>query len=59
MHQDAIVEEIHQTRQALLDQYEGSFEAYFASLLQAQRQHPERYVALVVKPGDPVQRQWK
>jgi hypothetical protein len=36
MHQDPIVEEIHQACQALLDQYQGNIQAYFASLLHAQ-----------------------
>jgi hypothetical protein len=45
MFQDPIVEEIHQARTDLLAKHQGNFEAYFASLMQTQRKHPERYVS--------------
>jgi hypothetical protein len=41
---DTIVDEIHQIRAQLLSEHGGDFSAYFASLLQKQRQSPERYV---------------
>ncbi len=52
---DPIVEEVHQAREQLLAQYQGSFEAYFASLMQAQQLHPEKYLALD-KSGEAVQK---
>jgi hypothetical protein len=42
---DTIVDEIHQIRDQLLSQHGGDFSAYFAALLQKQRQSPERYVS--------------
>jgi hypothetical protein len=42
---DPIVEEIHQTRAQLLEQHGGDFSAYFASLIQKQKQDPERYAS--------------
>jgi hypothetical protein len=45
MTNDAIVEEIHQIRAQLLQQHGGDFAAYFASLMQKQQQHPERYAS--------------
>jgi hypothetical protein len=45
MYKDPVVDEVHQFRQQLLDQHHGDFAAYFASLLQAQQQHPERYAS--------------
>lgn len=45
MTNDPIVEEIHQIRAQLLEQYGGDFAAYFASLMQKQQQHPERYAS--------------
>jgi hypothetical protein len=45
MHNDAIVEEIHQIRAQLLAQHGGDFAAYFASLLKEQQAHPERYAS--------------
>lgn len=49
MYQDPIVEEIHQARAQLLAQYQGNFEIYFASLMQTQNAHPERYVSFALK----------
>jgi hypothetical protein len=43
MYSDTIVNEIHQFRAQLLDKHQGDFSAYFAALLQKQREHPERY----------------
>jgi hypothetical protein len=44
---DTIVDDIHEARTQLLNQYGGDFAAYFASLIQKQQQHPERYVSFV------------
>lgn len=44
---DTIVDEIHEARAQLLTQHGGDFTAYFASLLQKQNEHPERYVSFV------------
>jgi hypothetical protein len=49
MYQDPIVEEIHQARAQLLAKHQGNFEAYFASLMQTQHAHPERYVSFELK----------
>lgn len=49
MYQDPIVEEVHQARAEILAKYQGNFEAYFADLMQNQREgqrnHPENYSA--------------
>jgi hypothetical protein len=42
---DPIVDDIHQIRAHLLEQHGGDFAAYFASLIQKQQQHPERYAS--------------
>jgi hypothetical protein len=47
MPNDTIVDEIHEVRAQLLAQHGGDFAAYFASLVQKQNQHPERYVSFV------------
>ena len=44
---DTIVDEIHEARAQLLAQHDGDFAAYFASLVQKQNEHPERYVSFV------------
>ena len=44
---DTIVNEIHEVRAQLLAQHGGDFAAYFASLVQKQNEHPERYVSFV------------
>ena len=44
---DTIVDEIHEVRAQLLAQHGGDFAAYFASLVQKQNEHPERYVSFV------------
>lgn len=49
MYQDPIVEEIHQARAQILAKYQGNFETYFATLMQAQQAHPERYVSFEQK----------
>jgi hypothetical protein len=50
---DTIVEEIHQIRAQLLAQHGGDFAAYFATLLQKQQQHPERYTSFTQAIGAP------
>lgn len=52
MYQDPIVEEVHQARAQILEKHNGSFEAYFTTLLQAQRAHPERYVSFEPVTGN-------
>ena len=47
MPNDTIVDEIHEVRAKLLAQHGGDFAAYFASILQKQNEHPERYVSFV------------
>ena len=47
MPNDTIVDEIHEVRAQLLAQHGGDFAAYFASLVQKQNEHPERYVSFV------------
>jgi hypothetical protein len=49
---DTIVDEIHQIREQLLRQHGGDFSAYFAALLQKQRQSPESYVSF----ADPLEK---
>lgn len=44
---DTIVDGIHKARAQLLARHGGDFAAYFASLVQKQNQHPERYVSFV------------
>lgn len=44
---DTIVDEIHEARAKLLARHGGDFAAYFASLVQKQNEHPERYVSFV------------
>lgn len=44
---DTIVNEIHEVRAQLLAQHGGDFAAYFASLVQKQSEHPERYVSFL------------
>jgi hypothetical protein len=53
MYKDPVVDEVHQFRQQLLDQHHGDFAAYFASLLQTQQQHPERYASFA-QPAQPL-----
>lgn len=47
MPNDTIVDEIHAVRAELLSQHGDDFAAYFASLVQKQNEHPERYVSFV------------
>ncbi len=53
---DTIVEEIHQFRAQLLAQHKGDFAAYFATLIQKQQQHPQRYTSFMLQsvPQAPV-----
>lgn len=50
---DAIVEEIHQFRAQILDRHHGNFAADFATLVQKQLQHPERYTSFAQSAGTP------
>ena len=52
---DTIVNEIHEVRAQLLAQHGGDFAAYFASLVQKQNEHPERYVSFVQYLTDDMQ----
>lgn len=47
MRNDTIVDEIYEARAQLLARHGGDFAAYFASLVQKQNVHPERYVSFV------------
>ena len=49
---DTIVEEIHQFRAQILDRHHGNLAAYFATLVQKQQQHPERYTSFA-QSADP------
>lgn len=49
---DPVIEEIHQIRAQLLAQHGGNFAAYFASLIQKQQLHPERYVSFMQATGN-------
>jgi hypothetical protein len=51
---DTIVEEIHQFRAQLLSQHSGNLAAYFATLVQKQKEHPERYTSFAQPAGSHV-----
>ena len=52
---DTIIDEIHEVRSQLLAQHGGDFAAYFASLVQKQNEHPERYVSFLQSAAADVQ----
>ena len=52
---DTIVDGIHKARAQLLARHGGDFAAYFASLVQKQNEHPERYISFVQCSTDDMQ----